>query len=81
MDAFARGLKIAATMRKDRALEKFVDQRYANWNSDLGAKIEAGQMNFQQLEQFILTKGEAAANVSGRQELIENVVNRYLDKV
>jgi xylose isomerase len=28
----------------------------------------------------MLEKGEAAANTSGRQELLENIVNRYLDK-
>lgn len=81
MDAFARGLKIAAAIRADRALEKFVEARYSSWNGDLGQRIEAGQMNFHALEKFIMAKGEAAANTSGRQELIENVVNRYLDKV
>jgi len=28
----------------------------------------------------MLQKGEAAANTSGRQELLENIVNRYLDR-
>jgi xylose isomerase len=58
-----------------------VEARYSSWNGDLGQRIEAGQMNFHELEKFIMAKGEAAANTSGRQELIENVVNRYMDKV
>ncbi len=36
MDAFARGLKIAAAIRADRAIDKIVDERYASWDSDLG---------------------------------------------
>jgi xylose isomerase len=81
MDAFAKGLKIAAAMRADQALEKFVAQRYSSWDGDLGQKIESGGCSFRELEQWIVGKGEAAANQSGRQELIENVVNRYLDKI
>ena len=81
MDAFARGLKIAAVIREDKALDKFVEQRYSSWDGELGQKIENGSANFRDLEAFIMGKGEAAANASGRQELIENVVNRYLDKI
>lgn len=81
MDAFARGLKIAAAIREDKALDKFVEQRYSSWDGELGQKIENGAANFRELEAFIMGKGEAAANASGRQELIENVVNRYLDKI
>ena len=33
MDAFARGLKIAAAIRKDGRLEEFVKQRYASWDT------------------------------------------------
>jgi len=39
MDAFARGLKIAAAIRKDGRLADFVKQRYASWDSGIGAKI------------------------------------------
>ncbi|MCL4160604.1 UNVERIFIED_CONTAM: hypothetical protein GTU68_001469, partial [Idotea baltica] len=65
MDAFARGLKIAAAIRADRAL---------------GKQIESKSTNFAQLEALMLEKGDACPNISGRQELVENIVNRYLDK-
>lgn len=81
MDAFARGLKIAAAIRADRAIQEVVDQRYSSWNSELGQKIEAGQVGFKELEAIMLEKGDASGNQSGRQELLENIVNRYLDKV
>ena len=78
MDAFARGLKIAAAMRADGAIQKLLEERYATWKSPLGGRIEAGQESFASLEQAMLAKGEATACTSGRQELFENVINTYL---
>ena len=81
MDAFAKGLKIAAAIRADSALDNVVKQRYQNWDSELGQKIESGATNFAELEAMMLEKGDACANISGRQELAENIVNRYVDKI
>lgn len=81
MDAYAKGLKIAAAIRADNALEGFVSERYSSFDSGIGAKIDAGQTSFAELEAYILEKGEAEANVSGRQELLESVINRYIDRV
>ena len=78
LDAFARGLKIAAAIRADGQLDKLLKDRYSNWDSGLGAEIEAGKHNFASLEKIMLQKGEAATNKSGRQELIENIINTYL---
>src|SRR4249920_646780 len=62
MDAFARGLKIAAAIRQDGRLAEFVKQRYASWDSGIGARIEKGEETLASLEAFALEKGEAAAN-------------------
>jgi xylose isomerase len=78
MDAFAQGLKIAAKMRADGLLRDFVKQRYASWDTGIGQKIEASGASFEDLERYMLEKGDASPNVSGRQEMLENVVNRYL---
>jgi xylose isomerase len=78
MDAFARGLKIAAAIRKDGRLEKFVQQRYASWDSGIGAKIESGKVGFKELEAYMLAKGDADANASGRQEFLENLINEFI---
>jgi xylose isomerase len=77
MDAFARGLKIAAAIRKDGRLEKFVKNRYRSYDSGIGAKIEKGKTNFKELETYMLKKGNAAANESGRQEFLENLINEF----
>ncbi|HJN13551.1 MAG TPA: xylose isomerase [Pirellulaceae bacterium] len=78
MDAFARGLKIAAAIRADGRLESLVNNRYASWTAGIGARIEAGTEDFRSLEAYMLEKGEAAPNQSGRQELLENLINSYL---
>jgi len=78
MDAFARGLKIAAAIRKDGRLDEFVRQRYASWNSGIGARIESGKATLKELETYILKKGDASANASGRQEFLENLINEFI---
>lgn len=78
MDAFARGLKIAAAIRHDGVLDNFVKQRYRSYDSGIGAQIEGGQAGFAELERYMLEKGNAAPNESGRQELLENIINQYL---
>jgi len=78
MDAFARGLKIAAAIRAEGELDAFVKQRYSSWDTGIGAKIESGAADFKALEAYMLGKGEIAPNASGRQEMLENLINRYL---
>jgi len=81
MDAFAKGLKIAAAIRADNALEGFIARRYASWDTGIGSEIESGRASFADLEKYMLEKGEADANASGRQERLEAVFNRYLDRL
>ncbi|MDA8564012.1 xylose isomerase [Mariniblastus sp.] len=78
MDSFARGLKIAAAIRADGGLKNFVDERYGSWNSGMGSDIEAGKHDFESLSKHMLEKGEADPNSSGRQEYLENYVNRFV---
>src|SRR5881397_3840929 len=54
MDAFARGLKIAAAIRKDGRLADFVRERYSSWDSSLGVRIEKGKADFKELENYML---------------------------
>jgi xylose isomerase len=78
MDAFAKGLKIAAAIREGGEIDGLVKQRYASWDSGVGAEIEAGKHDFATLEKYMLGKGDVTPNTSGRQELLENIVNRYV---
>ena len=78
MDAFARGLKIAAAIRADGIFDRMLKERYSSWDTGIGSHIDSGKENFASLEKYILEKGDAAPNKSGRQELLENIINTYL---
>src|SRR5208337_2273641 len=78
MDAFARGLKIAAAIRKDGRLAEFVRQRYSSWDSGLGAKIESGKVDFKDLETYMRKQGDITPNTSGRQGFLENLINEFI---
>jgi xylose isomerase len=77
MDAFARGLKIAAALRADGRIADFVKARYATWDSELGRKIEKGGASLEDLEKCALAQS-APALPSGGQEFLENIVNEFL---
>jgi xylose isomerase len=78
MDTFARGLKIAAEIRKDGRLQKFVEERYSSWDTGIGEKIENGKVSFKELEEYALKMGEVKTNKSGRQEYLENLINEFI---
>lgn len=79
MDAFAAGLKIAAAIRADGRIARFVKDRYASWDSDLGRKIESGQSSLDELQQIAL-QSETPTLKSGRQEVLEGIINQLLRK-
>jgi len=78
MDAFARGLKTAQAIITDGRLADFVKSRYQSWDCQLGRRVESGQCNLGDLEAYIVPKGNAARNVSGRQEMLENLINDFI---
>jgi xylose isomerase len=78
MDAFARGLKIAYEIQQDGRLSSFVRERYKSWDSPLGRRVEAGECSFNNLEDYILPKGDVTTNTSGRQEMLENLINEFI---
>ena len=78
MDAFARGLKIAAAVRRDGRLADFVRNRYRSWDSGIGEKIEKRKVGFKELEAYALKLGEVITNESGRQEYLENLINEFI---
>ncbi len=78
MDAFARGLKIAHAIIEDGRLDEFVKQRYASYDTGIGAKIEARKTTLAELEKHALGLRKSPLPASGRQEMLENLLNDYL---
>jgi xylose isomerase len=79
MDAFAKGLLIAHEIIKDKALSKLIDERYKSYKTGIGAKIMAGNIGLTDIEKWIL-KNDKPVLESGRQELLENILNFYIFK-
>jgi xylose isomerase len=77
MDAFARGLKIAAAIREDGRLQDFVTNRYKSWTTGIGAKIANKQVSLAEVSAYALSNGEPTLD-SGRQEMLENLVNEFI---
>ena len=78
MDCFAKGLVIANEIIEKGEIAGMVADRYSSWDSGVGADIEAGKHSFKTLQAYMLDKGEVDPTKSGRQELYENVVNKYV---
>ncbi len=78
MDAFARGLKMAAAIRADGRLAELVRERYASWDEGVGAQIEAGRHTLASLEALALAAPDPVQRHSGRQEFIENLFNEFI---
>lgn len=78
MDAFARGLKLAAKIRADGRLDQFIKDRYSSYDSGIGARIESGKATLEELEKHALKIGEVKTNRSGRQEFLENLFNEFI---
>jgi xylose isomerase len=77
MDAFAYGLKAAHRIIESGKLNQFVSQRYASFDSGIGAKVEARTTSLDELNQYAL--GIAAPVLqSGRQEMLENLLNAQI---
>jgi len=77
MDAFARGLKVAAKLIEDKVFENFITNRYASYTEGIGKDIVEGKVGFKELEAYALNNG-VTPNVSGRQELLETILNQYI---
>ena len=50
MDTFARGLLCASKLLDDGILPALVQERYSSFDKGIGAKIEKGTTNFEELE-------------------------------
>ncbi|MGY6708323.1 MAG: xylose isomerase [Rhizobiaceae bacterium] len=78
MDCCARGLKAAARMIEDEALSKPLSSRYDGWQGAEAQAMLKGERTLEEISARVLKEGLDPKPVSGRQEWLENVVNRYV---
>ncbi len=77
MDACAAGLKAAAAMLEDGKLEAARNERYAGWDTP-DAQALLTQATLEHCYDCVVRDNINPAPRSGRQERLENLINRYL---
>jgi len=78
IDTCARALLAAAAMIENGTLAAELAKRYAGWDSAEGKEIMAGKRSLADLATFIEERTLEPQPVSGRQEYLENWVNRFV---
>ncbi len=78
MDTFAKGLLIANEIIKGEILDDYIAERYDGYNKGIGLEIMNRELGFNELEKWILKNGEPVLK-SGKQEYLENMINKYMN--
>jgi xylose isomerase len=78
MDVCARALLAAAAMIEDGSLARHLEQRYASWDGEEGQAVLDGARSLDELAARVERLGREPQPVSGRQEYLENLVNRFV---
>ncbi|MCW2395039.1 MULTISPECIES: xylose isomerase [unclassified Sphingobium] len=76
IDTVARGLLNAAAIIEDGRIDALRNQRYAGWDGPLGKEIAA--LDLAGIADLAVTRALDPKPASGRQERIENLVNRFI---
>ncbi len=77
MDCFAKALIIADKILQHGEYKKIRDERYASFDTGKGKEFETGKLLLEDLREFAIANGEPAI-ISGRQEYLENLINRFI---
>jgi len=78
MDAYAAGLRVASKLIEDGVFENNLKDRYSSYNDGIGKQIVSSTVGFKELEEYIFNKKELDRNESGKQELLEAILNQYI---
>ena len=77
MDTFARALIIADSILQKSDYKEIRQQRYTSFDSSKGKEFEEGKLSLEDLRTYAIENGEPETR-SGRQEYLENIINRYI---
>ena len=79
MDTFALGLIKAAELIEDGRLDEFKKERYSSYyNTEIGQKILSREATLEELAAYAEKLGNANLPGSGRQEMLEGIINSVL---
>jgi xylose isomerase len=75
IDVIAKGLLNAAALIEDGRLDALKKERYAGWDSEIGQTVAKGSLA--EIADLVLAKNIDPKPKSGRQERLENLINRF----
>jgi xylose isomerase len=78
MDVAARTLMAVEKMINDSELSNFVNNRYKDWNGNLGKFIHDKNNDLSSIANKVIDSDLEPLPRSGNQELLENMLNKYL---
>ncbi len=78
MDVFARALEAAAAILEKSPYLEMLKDRYASFDSGKGKAFEEGKLSLEDLRAYALSMGREPAQISGKQELYEAIINMYI---
>ena len=76
-DTFARALLVADKLLNDSPYKDVINQRYSSFDSGDGKAFEEGNLTLENLYEIAQENGELPLK-SGKQELLENIINQYI---
>jgi len=77
MDVFARALITADSILQKSDYLKLRKDRYASFDTGKGKEFEEGKLSLEDLRAYAIQNGDPKTT-SGKQEYIENLINRYI---
>ncbi|TAH08990.1 MAG: xylose isomerase [Sphingobacteriia bacterium] len=77
IDVFARALIVADQILQKSDYNKIRETRYASFDTGKGKAFESGILKLEDLRDYAMEHGEPAV-VSGKQEYLENIINRFI---
>ena len=78
MDVAARTLLAVEKMINDKKFSNFIQNRYKDWDADLGKFIHNKNNNLESVAAKVIDENLNPQPRSGNQELLENMLNKYL---
>lgn len=78
MDTCARGFKAAAAIIEDGTYDAFLEDRYAGWKTAEAQAMLSGDRTLSEIAERVVRDNIEPEPRSGRQEYLENLMNRFV---
>ena len=78
MDVCAKTLIAVEKLIEDNVIPQFIKDRYSDWDGELGKFIHDTDSSLDLIHQKVIDNNIEPKTRSGRQEYLENIINKYL---